>query len=46
MGADGRAWALGTFSEDALCGSLEELLRPYGFKGESVQVLAHAGGRV
>jgi len=43
MGAAGRTWALGTFSEDALANSLRELLRPYGFKSDSVQTLAHAG---
>jgi phosphatidylinositol alpha-1,6-mannosyltransferase len=46
MGAAGRAWALDTFSEDALSRSLRELLRPYGLKSESVQSLAHAGGQL
>jgi phosphatidylinositol alpha-1,6-mannosyltransferase len=45
MGSDGRAWALDTFSEDALSRSLRELLRPYGFRTEGVQKLAHAGGQ-
>ena len=43
MGCAGRTWALETFSEDALSSSLRELLRPYGFKSDSVQTLAHAG---
>ncbi len=46
MGSEGRAWSLDTFSEDALSRSLRELLRPYGFKNESVQTLAHAGGQL
>jgi glycosyltransferase involved in cell wall biosynthesis len=46
MGSVGRTWALDTFSEDALSGSLRELLRPYGFKSESVATLAHAGGQL
>lgn len=45
MGSDGKTWALDTFSEGALSSSLRELLRPYGFKNESVQKLAHAGGQ-
>ena len=45
MGSEGRAWALETFSEDALSDSLRELLRPYGFKNEAAQTLAHAGGQ-
>jgi phosphatidylinositol alpha-1,6-mannosyltransferase len=44
MGSEGRRWSLDTFSEDALSSSLRELLRPYGFKSESVQRSAHAGG--
>jgi glycosyltransferase involved in cell wall biosynthesis len=43
MGCAGRTWALDTFSEDALSSSMRELLRPYGFKSDSVQTLAHAG---
>ncbi len=43
MGCAGKTWAFATFSEDALSGSLTELLRPYGFKSESVHELAHAG---
>jgi hypothetical protein len=46
MGSEGRTWSLDTFSEDALSSSLRELLRPYGFKNESVQTLAHVGGRL
>ena len=46
MGSEGRTWALDTFSEEALSRSLKELLRPYGFKSESVQMLAHAGGQL
>jgi phosphatidyl-myo-inositol dimannoside synthase len=46
MGAAGRAWALDTFSEDALARSLRELLGPYGFRNESVQGLAHAVGEL
>ncbi len=44
MGAEGRAWALGAFSEDALCDSLRKLLRPYGFRNESLQTLRQVGG--
>ncbi len=36
MGAVGRAWALDTFSEEALGGALRELLRDFGFSGESL----------
>ena len=46
MGSEGRRWSLDTFSEDALSSSLRELLQPYGFKSDSVQTLAHAGGRL
>jgi phosphatidyl-myo-inositol dimannoside synthase len=46
MGCEGRTWALDTFSEDALSGSLRELLRPYGFKNEGLQELAHASGQL
>jgi phosphatidylinositol alpha-1,6-mannosyltransferase len=46
MGSEGRRWSLATFSEDALSSSLRELLQPYGFKSESVQTLAHAGGQL
>jgi len=45
MGSAGKTWALDTFSEDALLSSLRELLRPYGFKNESMQKLAPAGGQ-
>jgi glycosyltransferase involved in cell wall biosynthesis len=45
MGSAGKAWACDRFSEDALSSSLRELLRPYGFRNEGVQELAHAGGR-
>jgi phosphatidyl-myo-inositol dimannoside synthase len=44
MGSEGRTWSLNTFTEDALYSSLIELLRPYGFKNESVQRLAHVRG--
>jgi len=46
MGVAGRAWALETFSEDALSGALADLLRPYGFASEPARTLAHAGGRL
>ena len=46
MGSAGRAWSLDTFSEEALSRSLRELLRPYGFKNESVQAFVHAGGQL
>ena len=45
MGSAGRQWALDTFSEQALSGSLQELLRPYGIESTKLQSLAHAGGR-
>jgi glycosyltransferase involved in cell wall biosynthesis len=44
MGSEGRAWCLGAFSEDALCGSLRKLLRPYGFRNEGLQTLPQVGG--
>jgi glycosyltransferase involved in cell wall biosynthesis len=43
MGAEGRAWSLRTFSEDALANSLTVLLPPYGFKGGISRELARAG---
>lgn len=43
LGSEGRRWALNTFSEEALCRSLRELLRPYGFENKSVHALVHAG---
>lgn len=43
MGSAGRAWALDTFSEQALSNSLKECLRLRGFKNESAQTLVHAG---
>lgn len=43
MGSQGRMWALDTFSKEALCRSLREMLRPYGFEDENVPELAHAG---
>ncbi|MFZ0686717.1 MAG: glycosyltransferase family 4 protein [Terriglobales bacterium] len=46
MGSAGRAWALDTFSEDALASSLGELLRPHGFKSEVVQELVEVGERI
>jgi glycosyltransferase involved in cell wall biosynthesis len=46
MGAEGRAWALENFSEDALCGSLRKLLRPYGFRTEALQTLPQVSGRL
>jgi hypothetical protein len=46
MGEEGRAWASETFSQDALSNCLRELLRPYGYRNESGQRLAHAEGRV
>jgi glycosyltransferase involved in cell wall biosynthesis len=42
MGSAGRTWALDMFSEDALAGSLRKLLRPYGFKNETLQTLPQA----
>jgi glycosyltransferase involved in cell wall biosynthesis len=44
MGSEGRAWCLRAFSEDALCDSLRKLLRPYGFRNESLQTLPQPGG--
>jgi phosphatidylinositol alpha-1,6-mannosyltransferase len=44
MGSAGRTWALDMFSEDALSDSLRKLLRPYGFKNETVQTLPQAHG--
>jgi glycosyltransferase involved in cell wall biosynthesis len=46
MGSEGRTWALDVFSENALSGSLRELLRPYGFQNDGLPVLAHAEGRL
>jgi len=46
MGAEGRVWALDNFSEDALCASLRKLLRPYGFRNESLQTLPQVSGRL
>jgi glycosyltransferase involved in cell wall biosynthesis len=46
MGSEGRAWALDNFCEDALCNSLKRLLRPFGFKNESLQTLPQVGGRL
>jgi phosphatidylinositol alpha-1,6-mannosyltransferase len=44
MGSAGRAWALDNFSQDALSASLRKLLRPYGFKNESLRALPQVGG--
>jgi glycosyltransferase involved in cell wall biosynthesis len=44
MGSAGRTWALDMFSEDALSDSLRKLLRPYGFKNETLQTLPQAHG--
>ena len=45
MGSAGRQWALDTFSEQALSGSLQELLQPYGIESTKAPKLAHAGGQ-
>ncbi|HTV64022.1 MAG TPA: glycosyltransferase family 4 protein [Bryocella sp.] len=44
MGRAGRRWAQKTFTQDALSGSLQLLLRPYGFEPANLPQLAHAGG--
>lgn len=44
MGSAGRTWALDMFSEDALSDSLRKLLRPYGFKNETLQTLPQTHG--
>jgi phosphatidylinositol alpha-1,6-mannosyltransferase len=46
MGAEGRAWALDNFTEEALCGSLRKLLRLYGFRNESLQTVPQVSGRL
>jgi phosphatidylinositol alpha-1,6-mannosyltransferase len=46
MGSEGRAWALASFSEDALCSSLTRLLKPYNCGNDSLQILPQARGEV